>query len=443
MRLRRREFLIAGGVAVAGGVGYGGYLLRSASPPPRRRTLTILSGPDQSRGRQRHELVREWNAPRTDGLGARIVEVHGVADAHRAEMVARAQADTHTVDIFNLDLTWLVEFAEAGYIQPLAQVSADPDEWLGPPLAACRYDGELWALPFNTDAGLLFARQLSGEDGDELFSDDTAIGWGDRADPVAPGLSISDRLREATADGTAPDTLLAGYAGQLADYEGATVNALEMVARGTELSVISDDWEDPEVQLVLLAPAVERLARAWRDRHNDPPEPPLILPASWDHDEPATTRAFHNGQVLFMRNWPVAHAELAGGVDPIPALPVQLPGRSVLGGQVLAVARRTPWPDEAEELIAHLTSHASQDTLLRVGGLPAARRAVYRDADPLTAATEYAVQHAQARPKTPYYPRFSAVFRAGLRKAAQTGGWPPGFAERLADALRGRYGSDV
>lgn len=71
-------------------------------------------------------------------------------------MLARAQSGHG--DIYNLDVTWTAEFADAGYIQSLDEPGVPEDGFLAGPLATCRYDGELWTLPFNTDVGLLYYR---------------------------------------------------------------------------------------------------------------------------------------------------------------------------------------------------------------------------------------------------------------------------------------------
>ena len=98
---------------------------------------------------------------------ARIVELSGNADQQRNEMVRLAQDPDGVVDVYNLDVTWTAEFAENDYIVPLTGVSTD--DFLSGPLDTCRYErrfdgipfsGEkLWALPFNTDAGLLYYRE--------------------------------------------------------------------------------------------------------------------------------------------------------------------------------------------------------------------------------------------------------------------------------------------
>jgi ABC-type glycerol-3-phosphate transport system substrate-binding protein len=427
VRIGRRELLLAAGAgAVATGGGY--LLLRDRDGSPEPGTLRIMSGRDESIGGLRHQLLQEWAAA-NPANPSEILEVGGVADAHRSEMVASAQSGEYSVDIFNLDVTWIAEFAEAGYIRPLPS-DVDTTGFLEQALEACRYDGELWALPFNTDAGLLY------------FPTSLV--------PVPPADwgGLEALVGDVFNSEAPPRGLLAGYAGQFANYEGLTVNALEMIwASHGEL--VSGDWREPVIEpdTSEVREGLARLARV-----NVSEEPQLILRDSVTFDETATTTAFSERRVLFMRNWPIAYRNLQraadGGASPdagwFGVRP--LPGPSVLGGQNLAIARHSPRPHAAQALIEFLTSEPSQRHLFGDGGLAATRHAVYDDRDimekrPYAPHLRDAIASARLRPVTPYYARFSETFREGMRHAmANDGALPDGpdaFAERLAGALRG------
>jgi len=133
---------------------------------PTTGELLILSGRDDSTGDQRQARINLWNEVHPE-KPARIVELSGNADQQRNEMVRLAQDPGSVVDVYNLDVTWTAEFAENDYIVPLTGVSTS--DFLARPLDTClyerRFDGipfsgeKLWALPFNTDAGLLYYRE--------------------------------------------------------------------------------------------------------------------------------------------------------------------------------------------------------------------------------------------------------------------------------------------
>ncbi|WP_426505141.1 extracellular solute-binding protein [Dactylosporangium sp. McL0621] len=402
--------------------------------------LVILSGRDDGYGNQRQALVDQWNAlhPRSP---ARIEELAAVADAQRSEMVARAQGGGRgDADIYNLDVTWTAEFASQGYIREL---DADTTGFLGAPLATCRYDGKLWALPFNTDAGLLYYR-------------DDYVGTPPTSWPqlVAAAQSVLTGFGALSGGGARPG---AGYTGQLADYEGLTVNALEAIW-GAGGDVVDGDGnvviDSKEAQ-----DGLNRLA-AGLSRSS----PQVILPESVSFDEQAATQAFAEGKVLFMRNWPVAHraldppADLAASRPSTAASPApsasdtrpavrfevtRLPGPSALGGQNLAVSAHSRHPNAARQLIEFLTSERSQQILFERGGFAATREIVYRDAQ-VVRRYRYAptlleaIRLAHTRPVTPHYAQFSETFRAVVRAALADGGQLPADAKaRLEAALKG------
>ncbi|MEN3310247.1 MAG: multiple sugar transport system substrate-binding protein [Micromonosporaceae bacterium] len=387
--------------------------------------LVILSGKDDSAGGQRRALLDQWNALHPDSP-ARIEELPSQADAQHSEMVARAQSGSHPVDIYNLDVTSVAEFAHAGYLRPVRVTDADTEGFLAAPLATCRYAGKLWGLPFNSDAGLLFYR-----------SDLVRV-------PPTTLTAVTDDIAAVLSRSGHDPRLVAGYTGQLADYEGLTVNALEAIwAAG-------GDVVDGEGHVVIDSPQT-RAGLRWLATGLAAGNPQPILRQSASFDESQSTSAFYDHQVLFLRNWPVAYRTLQAppatgrpaGTGPPPFDVSRLPGPSVLGGQDLAIARGSPRPRAAQALIEFLTSERSQQILFERGGFAATREIVYHDA---TVVDRYryapvlldALRAARPRPVTPHYPRFTEVFRGIVRSALRNGGQLPVDATRaLADALRG------
>lgn len=400
-------------------------------PPdgPEPGTLRILSGVDASPGDQRQALIDQWN--KLEGRPkAEIVTVSGGADAQRAEMVATAQAGgtgDASIDIYNLDVPLMAQFIEFGYIRPLDASRVDRDGFLDGPLATCERDGKLWGLPFNTDAALLYYRS------DLLGANEPPTNW------AGVETRVGQIFAAQGGDAKAESPLAAGYAGQFADYEGLAVNAFEAIwAAGGD--VVDDDGnvvvESPEAR-----EGLRRLAR-WLTRGN----PQLILPEARGFMEDQTTEAFRDGQVVFMRNWPVEYRKLIdveSGAKAIPFEVSPLPGPSVLGGQNLAVSATSDQPRAAQELIEFLTAPRSQQILFERGGFAATQEIVYHDAaikDRHAYAENLlaAIRQAKRRPDTPYYPLFSEVFRRGVRYALEHDGeLPDGFAGQLADALKG------
>ncbi|MEU7904723.1 extracellular solute-binding protein [Actinoplanes sp. NPDC049118] len=382
--------------------------------------LVILSGQDDSTGGQRQQLVNIWNDSHPRNR-ARIVTLPEAADGQYAEMVNRAEdGDT---DIFNLDVAWTARFADPPsgrrLIRPIDEslLAERPDRaFMSNPLKTCRYDGRLWALPFNTDAGLLYYRTDQGLK--PPFDWETI-----RETRVGPGFE-------------------AAWTGQLNSYEGLTVNFLETVwSLGGDLAVAGDGTV--RLDLAKWNEAARLLTPPSDDR------PGLILPDSTSSDETRSRSAFRDGRTLFMRNWPVAYramlADDRAGGGRLEFDVTRLPGVSVLGGQNLAISERTGQPRAAQALIEFLTGERSQRLLFVNGGFAATRAGVYEDE---TIKQKYAyvpllrqaIDTARLRPVSPNYVAFSRVLNEQVH-AVLTGQVPslrPDLADLLTRALQGR-----
>ncbi|WP_305788973.1 extracellular solute-binding protein [Symbioplanes lichenis] len=379
-----------------------------AEPELEPGELVVLSGADDSSGGQRQALIELWNKshPRNQ---ARIEPIPRVADEQLIEMMARAQ-DTET-DIFNLDSTWTALFAHPPSGRPLirpidaGRLAVPPERsFMKKPLETCVYDGKLWALPFNTDAGLLYYRADQGLKGPFTWAD------------IKPRPGFE-----------------AAYTGQLGDYEGLTVNILEAVwAEGGDLTI--DEGGTVTLDLAKWDAAVERLKPG-----------PVVLRDSTTFEETGSRTAFADGRVLFMRNWPVAYRAMQSSDSPVPFAVDRLPGPSVLGGQNLAVSERSEQPRAAQALIEFLTSEPSQRTLFDPGGFAATRARVYEDETikkrfPYAETLRAAVDSARLRPVSPYYVDFSEVLHTEVAKVltGQAPQLPRNLAAQLSSALRGR-----
>ncbi|ONI87439.1 hypothetical protein ALI144C_08555 [Actinosynnema sp. ALI-1.44] len=391
----------------------------SGAPGLEKGPLVIISGKDQSNGGQRQELVNQWNKTHPDHP-ARIEELALGADDQYSEMVARAQGPARKPDIYNLDAAWTAEFAERDYIAELDEPAADTSGFMANPLRTCWHEGKLWALPFNTDAGLLYHRH---------------------PDVKAPSTwkDIVNETRRLMG-GPHDSRLVAGYTAQLADYEGLVVNGFEAIwDEGGE--VVDENGkvviDSPQARAGLL-----RLADGLRSDAN----PRVIMQEARDQDETASMNAFAEGKVAFMRNWPVAYRNLdsltsddANQTAFFKVVP--LPGPSVLGGQNLAVSSKSERPRAARALIEFLTGPRSQQILFERGGFAATRDVVYEDAEvrhrrPYAEALRDTINRAKLRPVSPCYVRFAEAFRAVVNETLNAGGKLPSNAtERLTAAL--------
>ncbi len=375
--------------------------LAACTPSPEHGVLVILAGRDDSIGGQRQALVDKWNFSHPD-TPARVVELSGLADQQHDALVEDAQSEDSDVDVYGLDVTWTAEFAQNGYVEPI-DGDVDTNDFLPGPLATARADGApegtLYGLPYNTDAGLLYYRT-------DVVPEPTS--WSDLRDDA-------DRLRTLP-----PPRPAAVYAGQLAPYEGLTVNVLEALR--------AVDPNQPD----LFAGRPDALGRAVDLlRPNPQGNPSVVLPEALTFDEDASLQAFRQGRVAVLREWPVAERILTApsAENPSAASAVgvtQLPeGGTVLGGTNLAVSAHTDLPVAAQELVAFLTNTRAQTQLFDEGGIAPTRTSAFlgsaRAGDRFTREVQRAVASATPRPAGPCYGAFSTLFSAEIHTSLVDG----------------------
>jgi multiple sugar transport system substrate-binding protein len=344
------------------------------------RRIVVASGQDVTgKNGIRQQLIDAWNAEEgSQGFEARLVELPGSADQQRSQLLGALQSDSAQYDVVNLDVTWVPEFADAGLIRPLTDAAVkSPGDIIPSVDSTAHWKGKRYAVPFNSDAGLLYYRK------DHLRQASVS-----RHD-LSGGVTW-DELRQQI-DAVKGRVTAPGYEGwttQLAPYEGRTVNAIEAFASAVPgLRLTDGDGEYAATEEQLMAGVAELRART---------TPPYTLDEASESREAESLSAFAEGRTTFLRHWPYVYPTLheTFGKD----LGVtRLPGKAVLGGQNLAVTSSTSEQRAAKaaELIAFLTDPASERCLLRAG-FAATRVSAYQE--PGTAPR---CRHAKAYAETP------------------------------------------
>ncbi|WP_328724392.1 ABC transporter substrate-binding protein [Streptomyces sp. NBC_00259] len=385
----------------AGGDGRGPMTLATAGD------LTGYLGP----------LLEGWNRGHP-GEKVTLVELPDSADETRAQMTTGLRSGDGRFDILNIDVAWTSEFAAAGWIAPLESRRFPLNSFLPPVVDTATYDGKLYAVPYVTNAGMLYYRK------------DILDREGER-----PPVTWTELERQART--IAPRHGLGGYAGQFLPYEGLTVNATEAVysAGGT---ILGDDGR-VTVDSAAARSGVDFLARGVRDG--------WIPREALTYKEEESRQAFQDGRLLFLRNWPYAYAGASGKDSPVAgkfgAVPLPGPdgaGTSVLGGSNLAISTRARHPESASDLIAYLTSAPVQRKVLTEGALPPVRAALYQDPAlirefPYLPALRASVLAAAPRPKSARYEQVSLAVQAVVHDAMAQHQDPAAAVRRLAGEL--------
>lgn len=413
--------------------------------------IVVASGRDVTgKNGVRQQLIDAWNQ-REQRAGsqfrARLVELPGSADEQRSQLLGALQSRSAEYDVVNLDVTWVPEFAAAGLVRALPENLVDRDV-IRSVAETARWDGQVYAVPFNSDVGLLYYRR------DHL----------ERAGVERPDLGGGltwERLRDLveTLDShPARGAYRKGWTTQLAAYEGRTVNAVEAFASAVrDFALVDEDGHYTGTVEELTAGIAELRRRT---------ETPYTLQDAVHSDEAASLSDFAEGRTAFLRHWPYVYPALYRTFTQERLGVAPLPGRAVLGGQNLAVTSASQRSGKAAELIRFLTGRESERCLLDAG-FAATRESAYGDgvrcttavagpsasptgegADPVPrdegGRPAYArtillpaLRDAVHRPRTPLYGAFTQTFTNRL--GPLFGDAPPTdetLAEQLDEALR-------
>ena len=342
-----------------------------------------------------------------------IVPLPADADQQREQLVRRLAAADPDVDLIGMDVIWTAEFAAAGWIVPFGAEQADQlRDRLPATLESASWDGRVWAVPFTTNAQLLWYRT-------------------DRV--PAPPATWDDMLRAAESLG-ANGTIEA----QGARYEGLTVLFISLL-RSMGGRVLDDSG-----RAVSLAPEPTQRALEILRRFATSAAAPANFANAREDD---SRLGFETGRASFMLNytfvWPSAHEnapEIARQMAWArwPRASAELPSRVTLGGINVGVAARGRHSSLAVQAALCLASPNNQRSAASMGALPPTIEALYDDpavraqlpfADALRATLRDAVQ----RPQTPLYSDVSLAIYSALSPPGAID--PPVTAARLRAAV--------
>ena len=320
------------------------------------------------------------------------------ADGQREQLVRRLAANDTSIDLMSLDVVFVPEFAEAGFLRPFSDEQAADltRDVLDGPLETAMWDDELVAAPFWANTQLLWYRQSVAEQAG-IDPSDGSVTW--------------DQVIEA-ADQTTTTVAVTG-----ARYEGYMVwiNALVMSAGG-EVLKDPEAGKDatPELDTTAgrtAAGIIRRLATTVAD------------PAMSTAIEENARAAFQADNGGFMVNWPYVYGAARAAVDDgsldqsvfddiawarFPAVDSGTESAPPLGGIDVGIGAFSEHPDEAVDAVRCITSLESQIEYMVAEGNPGARAAVFEDPDvreafPMADLIRDSIDTAGPRPRSAYY----------------------------------------
>jgi trehalose/maltose transport system substrate-binding protein len=311
------------------------------------------------------------------------------------EQLALAQqllaASSTDIDVFNVDVVWPGILGT--FFLDLKEYSNGAEkEHFEAIIANNTIDGKLVAMPWFTDAGILYYRK----DLLEKHKEKVPTTW---QELTATAKKIQDAERKAG------NKDMWGYVFQGKAYEGLTCNALEWVVSHGGGTIIDAEGkvtiDNPEA-----AAAIE-LAASWIGKIS----PQGVL----NYEEEESRGIFQSGNAVFMRNWPYAYKLAQEDKSPvkdkvgIAVLPkgtgANARSAATLGGWNLAVSKFSKHPKEAADLALYLTGPEEQKRRAIAGGFQPTIVSVYQDkevveANPMFADLVDTFKNAVPRPST-------------------------------------------
>ncbi|SDR33608.1 ABC transporter substrate-binding protein [Pseudovibrio sp. Tun.PSC04-5.I4] len=355
-----RRNLLGSAVAVAGVVGLAGYAMAAE--------VTVVCGSVGQGAKLCSSAAEDW--AKETGNTVKFF----AAPASSTEQLALYQqilsSGSSDIDVFQIDVIWpgilgshladlgpYTNGAEAEHFQPI--------------IANNTYKGKLVAMPWYTDAGLLFYRK------------DLLAKYGEKAPETWGDLTASAKKIQA-AEREAGNKKMWGFVYQAKAYEGLTCDALEWIdsfGGGAVVNPEGDITVNNEKAVQALS-----LAASWTGSI----APPGVL----SYTEEDARGVFQSGNAVFMRNWPYAwslgqaeDSPIKGniGVMALPKGGEAGKQTGTLGGWQLAVSKYSKNIEASASLVMALTSKKSQKRRAIEGSYNPTIAELYTDADVLAA----------------------------------------------------------
>ncbi|KZZ84933.1 ABC transporter substrate-binding protein [Bacillus sp. SJS] len=366
-------------------------------------TLTYARGKDVTKGTSEMVKAFEEKYPNID---VEFREMPADTGAQHDAYVTAFNANSTEIDVFDMDVVWPAEFAQADYVLPLdryiQQDKVDLSEYNEGALAASQFNGKQWALPKFVDAGLLFYRT------DLVKEDEVPKTW-------------DDLIKQANAKKGQGGTKF-GYVMQAKQYEGLVCNAIEFVA------AYGGQFINEKNEVVVNSPETIKGLNKMVEVAKSGFVPENVTTFT----EIESDQAFIEGQTAFLRNWPYEFAsandkeksKVAGKVAIAPLPAGDKGSAATLGGWQAGINKNTEHPKEAWEFLKFMAGEEGQKIDAIHGGHAPTINKLFEDKEVLEANPTFADKNFQEglmaavpRPVAANYQEISEIIQINVSKA--------------------------
>jgi trehalose/maltose transport system substrate-binding protein len=309
------------------------------------------------------QAVAQWS--KKTGHDVQVVATPNDSNERLALYQQILGSGSDKIDVFQIDVVWPGILANhLADLKPLAR-GAEKQHFAGI-VSNNTVAGRLVAMPWFTDAGLLYYRK----DLLEKYKQPLPRTW---EALTASARKIQDGERAAGND------RMWGYVWQGRAYEGLSCDALEWLVSYKGGTIIDNASGKPTINNPQAVKALQTAA-GWVGTIT----PKAVL----NYGEEEARGVFQAGNAVFMRNWPYAWAltqkddsAVRGkvGVMALPRGGADGRNAATLGGWQLAVSKYTKNPQLAAELVLFLTGSEVQKQRAINGAYNPTIGALYRD----------------------------------------------------------------
>lgn len=349
-----------------------------------------------------NEIIKAFNEKNKGRIEVTFQEMPSDTGKSHDQYVTVFNAKGSDYDVFDADVIWPAEFAQAGYVLPLDKFvekdGINMKDYMRGPVQALTFKGQLWGMPKFIDAGLLFYRK-------DLVAKVPAT-WEEL-------ITQAKALKGKTGSGYS-------YVMQAKQYEGLVCNAIEFI------SAYGGKVVDGEGNIIINSPETKKGLEVMKSVVKSDFVPNNITTFT----ETESDTAFYEGKAAFIRNWPYQWAEVQDktkskvvdkvGVAPLPKGSVD--SAAALGGWVTMINKYSKHPQEAWEFLKFMTGPEGQKITAVKGGSAPTLLSVYNDPEvqknPLFGNKDFVngLSAAVSRPVSPIYPKLSDIMQVEISK---------------------------
>ena len=365
--------------------------------------IAYAQGKDFSAGMVQAHLD-EWNEQNPDEQ-VTLIELSESADQQRQSLINNAQTQSDAYDVISVDVVWVAEFAANQWVLELPIDDLTNDDIIQPVWDAGCYMDRLFAMPYVTDAPLMYYRK-----------DFLAEAGVTEVPTTWDGIkSAVDAVRALPGHES-----IGGFGGQFAKYEGLTCCAAEFI------HTAGGDFFDDQNQVIVNSPesvkGLQNLMDGFKDGY--------IPGDAREWKEEDSRNAFEDGNLVFQRQWPFQYANnlenLGEDKFGVAALP-SIDGKSyvpTLGGHYCGVSAFSKNKATALKFVQWWTAKESQQYRLDKQANAPILGSLYEDAEmiqkyPYLPTLRASLDAAEARPKAVAYGDVTAAIQDAIYPAIQ------------------------